>query len=257
MAAKPREFLFRLGRHSLRAGWNLAQTVLFSPSFMPVANVSKRNVLWIIMWFLLGGATLHGQDIGLRLLQATTNLDGAGIRVGQPEAEDSSPPNETNNWEVNPATIPDPVSRFTWYSNGLSSARFTNSLGIESGHADAVGGIFYGASGTATNVAHVDNFEVNTYIDFYVFENKNFSAGATDAIVNQSYTFGPETAMNQEMIDTNFDDFQVRYNTLFISAACNFSLSRSVCAPGTSYNCISVGAYDGDSSVGPTIDNGR
>jgi hypothetical protein len=31
----------------------------------------------------------------------------------------------------------------------------------------------------------------------------------------------------------------------------------SVCAPGTSYNCISVGADEGDSSVGPTIDNGR
>jgi hypothetical protein len=28
-------------------------------------------------------------------------------------------------------------------------------------------------------------------------------------------------------------------------------------APGTSYNCVGVGAYQGGSSIGPTIDNGR
>jgi len=221
---------------------------------------SVRNAVWIAVCLLFACRTVRAQyegTIGLTILQATTNLNGAGVRVGQPEAEDSSPPNETTNWEVNPATVGDPESLFTWYSNGLFNTNFPNSLGIESGHADAVGGFFYGPSGTATNVAHVDNFEVNTYIDYYVFENKNFSSTATDAVVNQSYTFGYLDAADQEMVDTNFDNFQVKFNTLFVSAACNFTIYPTVCAPGTSYNCISVGAYEGNSSVGPTIDNGR
>ena len=45
-----------------------------------------------------------------------------------------------------------------------------------------------------------------------------------------------------------------KYNTLFVSAVNN---QYSVSPPGTSYNCIGVGAYGGSSSVGPTLDNGR
>ena len=220
----------------------------------------KRSGPGIAACILLLCASVHAQSpntVGLTLLQEfTTNLNGAGIRVGQPEAEDSAPPDATNNWEVNPAAIPRSVTNFTWYSNGLSSATFPNSLGIQSDHADSVGGIFYGPSGVATNVAHVDNFEANTYIN-YVGNNENFSAGATDAIVNQSYTFGQMDTNSQEAVDSEFDNFSVKFNTLFVSAACNYSIYPRVCAPGTSYNCISVGAYEGDSSVGPTIDNGR
>jgi hypothetical protein len=46
----------------------------------------------------------------------------------------------------------------------------------------------------------------------------------------------------------------MEHSTLFISGANN---GGAVSPPGTSYNCISVGAYGGASSYGPTIDNGR
>lgn len=217
----------------------------------------KRSEVGIVACVVLLCAGVHAQSlstVGWTLLQEfTTNLNGAGIRVGQPEAIDGG----TNNFEVNPVAIPRASTNFTWYSNGMSSVTFPNSLGTESGHADAVGGIFYGPSGMATNVAHVDNFEADTYINDYIVPNVGFSTTATDAIVNQSYTFGPLDAGDQESIDTNFDNFSGKYNTLFVSAACNYSINPKVCAPGTSYNCICVGAYAGDSSVGPTIDNGR
>ncbi|MGH8023317.1 MAG: S8 family serine peptidase, partial [Limisphaerales bacterium] len=177
------------------------------------------------------------------------------------EAEDSSGADATNNWEVNPAAVGRRVSLFTWYSNGLSSGAFTNSLGTESGHADSVAGMFYGPSGMATNVIHVDNFEANSYINDYIVKDQGFSGAATDSIVNQSYTFGPMDAQDQEKADLEFDNFSEKYNTLFVSAADNYGTSPPnsirVCAPGTSYNGICVGADEGDSSVGPTIDNGR
>ncbi|HEY1789871.1 MAG TPA: S8 family serine peptidase [Verrucomicrobiae bacterium] len=218
----------------------------------------KRHAAWIVTCILFACAIVHAQNlntIGFTLLQAfTTNLNGTGLRVGQPEAEDAP---GTNDWEVNPAAAPQPTGLFTWYSDGVSSIIYTNLLGTESGHADYVGSLFYGSSGMATNVVHVDNFEANTYINSYIAKNAGFSGSATDAIVNQSYTFGPLDASGEESVDSEFDNFSVKFNTLFVSAANNYGNNVSVCAPGTSYNCISVGADDGDSSVGPTIDNGR
>jgi hypothetical protein len=205
--------------------------------------------------------TAHAQNlntIGFTLLQSfSTNLNGSGIRVGQPEGDDAGAIPSTNNWEVNPASLPRAVTNFTWYSNGMSSATFPNSLGTESGHADFVASLFYGPAGMATNVAHVDNFDADTYINKYVVPNTGFSGSATDAVVNQSYSFGPQSVTMQKELDSYFDNFQDKFNTLFVSAANNYGNSVSVCAPGTSYNCICVGADEGISSVGPTIDNGR
>ncbi len=223
---------------------------------MPTITLTIRNVPRILVaCFLFTCTTIHAQYqdiVGLTLLEATTNLNGTGVRVGQPEAA------HTNDFEVNPSTVSFPANRFTWYSNGLSSTTFPNSLGTESGHADAVGSIFYGPAGAATNVAHVDNFEANTYFNFYVYPNSGLPGSVTDAVVNQSYTFGTQTVSDQETIDSAFDNFQVKYNTLFVSAANNFGPgAERVCPPGTSYNCISVGAYPNVSSTGPTIENGR
>src|SRR5215469_12179730 len=231
--------------------------MLFFPTFMPITASPARTVTCIVACLLFACGSIRAQNqstIGLTLLEATTNLNGGGIRVGQVEASQ-----DTNGlqWEVNPAAIPYPASRFTWYSNGLSSTSYPNSLGTESGHAIAVGSIFYGPSGTATNVAHVDHFEANTYFNLYVYPNTGLPGSVTDAVVNQSYTFGTQTVADQEVIDSAFDNFQVKYNTLFVSAANNIGNNLRVCAPGTSYNCISVGAYPNISSVGPTIDNGR
>lgn len=191
-------------------------------------------------------------QIGVTLLRATTtNLDGSGIRVAQPETYN----NGTTNWEVNPGFVGQPVSRFTYASDAGVSATYPNALSPASDHANDVGNNFYGMNhGVATNVAQVDNFEANYFVDAYVVSNL-FTLGAP--VVNQSFTYGSQTSGTQQYLDSLFDDYSVSHQILLVSAACNFSISTRVSAPGTAYNCISVGAYGGDSSMGPTLDNGR
>ena len=188
-------------------------------------------------------------QIGVTLLRTqTTNLDGSGIRVAQPEA---GADNDPNKWEIYAANVGKSVSLFDYYSaDGLTNF-FPNVLGTNSWHAEAVGNNFYGLSGTATNIAHVDNYEANFFITNYIF---NLTSMPTAAVVNQSFTFGALSASDQQGADSAYDDYSEMYPTLFVSAANN---GGSVCAPGTSYNCICVAAYGGSSSFGPTIDNGR
>ncbi len=208
----------------------------------------------------------HGQtldQIGVTLLRTvTTNLDGSGIRVAQPEAglDTNDPPMI---WEVNPAATGQPANLFTYISANGSSSSYPNSLGSESGHADSVADNFYGIpSGVVTNVAHVDNYDANDFVQ--VSESvtplsTNYTASLpaaniNDPVVSQSFTFGSVPANEQQAIDSAYDNYAAQFNTLFISAANN---GGPVSPPGTAYNCISVGAYGGGSSFGPTIDNGR
>jgi len=206
--------------------------------------------------------------IGVTVLRAvTTNLNGSGIRVAQPEGG-YSPPQYTN-WEVNPGVVGQPVGLFTYISGNGSTTNFPNSLSSESGHADSVAGNFYGISaGVATNVAHVDNYDANDLVqvnEFVTAFSTNYTASLpaaniNDPVVNQSFTFGSVPVNEQQAIDSAYDNYAARYNTLFVSAANNAGNSVIVCAPGTSYNCISVGAYANSTyynSIGPTIDNGR
>jgi Subtilase family len=223
-------------------------------------NVPCKRTLAAV--FIFWGMVVAGADasnldtIGVTLLRTmTTNVNGTGIRVAQPEASLS-----TNSpiWEVNPAddSVEQPVSLFTYTSTNGSATDFPNSLGFGSSHADEVAGNFYGLpSGVATNVAHVDNYDADYFYNSIVAA--ALPANINDSIVNQSFTFGSVDTNTQKTIDSNYDNYAVQFNTLFISAANN---GGPVSPPGTSYNCISVGAYlDGTnySSVGPTLDNGR
>jgi Subtilase family len=206
--------------------------------------------------------------IGVTLLRTVTNVDGAGIRVAQPEA--GAP-----GFEVNPANslVQQPISLFTYISNNVSTNYFPNDIGTESGHADAVASYFYGLpSGIATNIAHVDNYDADYFAQVSAIETPfttNYTASLPstnidDPVVNQSFIFtttdGDNVPINeQETIDSAYDNYAAQYNTLFISGAGNGSPPR-VCPPSTCYNGIGVGAYfDGNnySSIGPTLDNGR
>jgi hypothetical protein len=103
--------------------------------------------LWILI--LSGQMAAHASNldtIGVTLLQAvTTNVNGAGIRVAQPEAGYGT----ATNWEVNPGAggVGQPVSLFTYFSSSGTANNFPNAVGAESGHADAVAGYFYGIPG--------------------------------------------------------------------------------------------------------------
>jgi len=192
--------------------------------------------------------------IGVNLLrETTTNLNGSGVRVAQPEGYDPYTPPGTNTWEVNPSSVQQPTNLFTYTSSSGVANTFTNSVGLQSGHADSVAYYFYGIYGDeATNVAHVDNYDADYFYNDIIGATLPSNIG--DTVVNQSFSFGDLSASDQETADSDYDNYTWQYETLFVSAVNN---GGQVCAPGTSYNCIGVGAYGGSSSVGPTIDNGR
>lgn len=183
--------------------------------------------------------------IGVTLLrETTTNLNGAGIYVAQPEANY----NLGTNWEVNPGAVGQPVSLFTYTSANGSSTAYPNSISSESGHADGVAANFYGLpGGVATNVAHVDNYDADYFVTFVV----QASAAINGRVVNQSFI---DATNNQLTDDPAYDNYAAKYGTLFVSAVGN---GGPVYPPATCYNGIGVGAYGGSSSIGPTLDNGR
>ncbi len=204
-------------------------------------------------------------QIGVTLLRSvTTNLDGSGVRVAQPEAGYD----QVTNWEVNPtdSLIQQPASLFTYISADGSTTNFPDSLSSESDHADTVAGNFYGIpGGVATNVTHVDNYDANFFLQ--IFSNADNlvvelpPTNINDPVVNQSFVFfesdgSQATASDQQAIDSAYDNYAAQYNTLFFSGAGNGTPAR-VNPPATCYNGIGVGVSDGSSSVGPTIDNGR
>jgi len=217
--------------------------------------------------FLLAAAVIfnfitHAQSVsdlvGLTLLRATaTNVNGSGIRVGQPEANLGGEPSQ---FEVNPPNVNQPVSRFTYASADGTSTTYPNAVGIDSWHADTVGRYYYGMpDGLATNVAQVDNFDADFYVTNYV---QNLQPAENDSVVNQSFEFFPPLdAADQEQEDSMYDDYEETYDTLFVSAVGNPSGTNNYStAPGTAYNSIGVGAYYdmvNYGNIGPTIDNGR
>jgi len=242
-------------------------------------NIPLRQIILLFLAAaVFSGAAARAQNlgqIGVTLLRAmTTNVDGSGIRVAQVEANNGDTNgifHGTNSWEVNPAAVGQPTALFTYTSVLGASTSFTNAVGDESGHADAVGIFFYGTTnqysadpsvaGVATNVAHVDNFEAgyffNSIIDMPNPSNIN------DPVVNQSFIFGyvpgQVSVATQQLIDTAYDNYAAQYNTLFVSGAGNNGPNGgTVAPPSTCYNGIGVGAYGSSvSSVGPTEDNGR
>jgi Subtilase family len=226
---------------------------------MKNSNCLKEPRRWLLLAAILTLSTAcQAQNldvIGVTLLRSvTTNLNGTGIRVAQPEGGDGT----STNWEVNPGAPQQPSSLFIYASSNGTTNSFPNTVGAESPHANGVAQNFYGlAYGVATNVAHVDNLEANYFINQYIEGNL-----AVDAlVVNQSFSFGALAVTNQQAVDSAYDDYAEAFGTFFVSAANNFGPdSTNVCAPGTSYNCISVGAYANSTyynSIGPTIDNGR
>lgn len=238
-------------------------------------HMPKPYFFVILVLALFCGAAARAQDFdsaGVALLRdLNTNLNGAGIRVGQPEG-----PIDTNgfDWEVNPAYVSQPGSNFTYFSNGVYSTSFPNSLGDESSHADSVGWNFYGlTTGVATNVARVDNYNANYFAQEeiqVIGDVTNYmvllpSSNINDSVVNQSFIFVDiangnyvNAVSNEEAaIDLAYDNYAVQYGTLFVSAAGN-GTPAYVSPPATCYNGIGVGVYEGNgSSPGPTVDNGR
>lgn len=218
----------------------------------------SRPILAAIVFIFLSGsiAGLRAQfleQIGLGELRAMTNLDGAGVVVGQVEAATDYSASPLA-FEVNPAAVGQPTNLFTWnlssspYVTTSVSTSYPNALGNESGHADQVGNDFYGlAFGVATNVAQVNNYEANGFFNYYI-EGVNHTFA--ERIVNQSFTFGT----NDASVDQAYDNYAAQHNVLFVSGAGLNNLP--VYTPATCYNGIGVGVYNAGASSpsGPTPD---
>ena len=215
---------------------------------------SKIALIFIFAVFIGTAARAQFLDqIGLTTLRAvTTNLDGAGVYVGQAEAA-------YPNFEANPSVVGQPASLFTWIATtssitGISSyipapamsGTFPNSVGAELPHANDVGKGLYGTSyGVATNVAHVNNYDAETFYYHYVYYNNAIA----ERIVNQSFTFGT----NDDSINMNYDNYAAQHGVLFVSGA-GFNNSP-VWSPATCYNGIGVGVFNNPGSpFGPTAD---
>jgi len=230
---------------------------------MKLVPCSNTRLVWVAVLIYSLSATTQASDlIGLALLRsAALGVDGSGIRVAQPEASLSL---SAAIWAVNPAAVGQASSRFTYYSEAGSATVFPNTLSEESSHADGVGAYFYGIpGGVATNVAHVDNYDAEYFFNSIIAAVPPFEINSR--VVNQSFIFGsvstniptPTNYLSvsvQQQIDTNYDNYAVQYKTFFVSGAGN---SGPVCPPATCYNGLGVAAYGGDSSTGPTLDNGR
>jgi len=171
------------------------------------------------------------------------SLTGAGVPAAQPEAGDPT-------WEVNPATVAQPVSLFTWISADGSSTNYPNSLGQESGHAGSVGINFYGSDGgVAPSIASLDNYEAVYFVLTVVPGLMPIRA----RVVNQSFIGGLDLPLGQSS-ESHYDNYVATYNTLIASGAGNGGPPQP---PSTAYNVISVAAFGGASSVGPTTNGGR
>ncbi len=213
-----------------------------------------RGAQFLLAFVFLGPMAARAQNldtIGVTLLWTiTTNVNGAGIHVAQPEANNGP---TTTNWQVNSSSFGQLTSLFTYYSSNGSATTFPNSLGAESSHADAVGTNFYGIpNGVATNVAHVDNYEAGYFYNSIIAG--SVPLNNNDPVVNQSFNFVVTGVSQQQTIDSTYDNYTERYNTLFVSGVGN---GGSVNAPATCYNGIGVAVDNGSSSTGPTLDNGR
>jgi len=213
-------------------------------------SVCRKLFRWAAAFCLLASLSSLAGDldtIGLtQLLAQHPGLTGAGVRIAQPESDNGTPA-----FEINPATAGQPQLLFTWIATNGIATEFPNSLGTESGHADAVAQDFFGlGTGVAPAPSHVENWDADFFIATVISSNEPI----TDAVVNQSFI--DSSLADLVELDSAYDDYVDTYGTIFCSGAGN---GGPVYSPAAAYNGIGVGCYGvaASSSEGPTTDNGR
>lgn len=198
---------------------------------------------------LSASAIAHEKLESRTLFSVPAALNGSGVRVAQVEALVGP-----TNFEVNPTAVNQPASLFT-YISGSGTATGTpppNAAGAESSHADSVGQLFYGdGTSAAPGVSHVDNYEADYFIN-NIIEAAN-PPNIAAKIINQSFVETDQSGnpIEDPTTDQAYDNYIAKYNKIIVSSAGNSGPPDS---PSTAYNDISVAAYGGASSVGPTAD---
>ena len=226
---------------------------------LPAASTQKLLLLLVTLSWATAVRGQNANVTGVTVFRAaTTNLFGNGIRVAQPEAVDTG----QEDYEVNPADVGQSSSLFSYTDSSGSSSTYPNAYGTNAYHPERVASFFYSTipvgsapAGIATNVAHVDCLDANWYMNHYVYTGIPINLG--DAIVNMSFSYGTSSGVSfQQSLDTYMDNYAVQYGALFVASV---GVTGAPAAPGTSYDCISVAAFNpgANSAVGPTLDNLR
>lgn len=198
---------------------------------------------------MVGSIVYHERLESRTLFAIPSNLNGSGVRVAQVEAQVA--PGE---FEVNPATENQPASLFT-YISASGTATGTpppNVAGAESYHADGVGEVFYGkGTGAASGVSHVYNYDADYFVNNIIEASNPPDIAAK--VINQSFVETDQygNPIEDPVTDQAYDNYIDEYNKIIVSGAGNGGEPDS---PSTAYNDISVAAYGGLSSVGPTAD---
>lgn len=272
----------RLSQKNHRNSRNISHNI--SPAWRPYFALATSAAALAAAGSAVQATTITG--IGLSGLPA--GLNGAGVNVAQVEANFAAPPKSgpqtIDQFEANPAgsninnsAISMTYIDFNGHQSSTTGATYTSGSytyhDIESGHADSVGGYFYGSNGVASGVAHVDNYDAGYFENSVVgtLSTTSLTPPPTlnnDKVVNQSFinNFPPTTTAaqaqsEQTLIDGEYDNYTNTYGTIFVSAVGNGSVeagtNSQINPPATACNSIAVGAYPyttTSTGIGPTSD---
>ncbi len=186
----------------------------------------------------------------------TTNVNGgAGIQVGQPGSQSRHQSGSPPSLRVNPGptrqSTRQPV-HLHFCRSGITNF-YPNNVRLQfTSHADNVAYFFYRVpTGLATNVAHVDNFDADFYIDQLPCGQLSCPPRATrwstrvlrllPALMFPRRRNPWDSALRSDYEETYRYAFRVGQSGNIFGT--NFGNSTFVTPPGTAYNCLGVGAY--------------
>lgn len=198
--------------------------------------------------------------IGVSALRNTNpTVTGSGVKVAQAETGENDNP---STWEVNPSYVNRPSSSFSWHwiNGSYIFDHFPNDSefggGRESDHSDIVGRIFYGRvnssnpEGVAPGVALVNNYQNPEFYFYYI--GPNYALIDDEKVVNQSFVIGTRQG---DDFDRLWDSYVSTRSVIFCSAVGDFGQGGDhPSSPATAFDSIAVGAFEGSSVAGPTVD---
>ncbi len=183
-------------------------------------------------------------DIGYSALQnelAAATPTGAGVKVTQVEA----PTNDVNGG-ADPIFMPDPGNGE--FAGKTITAVNGNPSGTYSGHATAVGQLFYGnSSSIASGVTQIDAFDADSWVNSLYVSTPGPSFGtattSSSRVANHSWVGGGNNGQNDSTI-LRLVDRQVALNDYIQVVGLTNSNGNSPLL-GSAYNVIAVGRTDG------------
>jgi hypothetical protein len=192
-------------------------------------------------------------DIGVTQLRLEVpTLTGAGVVVAQPEGTtvDEGTNYDHDNFEINKTTaginssvVITYIGNWTghWPTTTFDSTR-------ESSHAGAVALILAGGTtGVAPDLTRIVNYNANYYLNYVVFNSPLYGS---PLIVNQSFIEAPGSLFTTPVMEQFFDNFVAERHYVIVTAAGNSDSPPAgddggISLPGTAYNVVTVGAYQG------------